>query len=111
VHLYRLVEIEQLSRDENALLNRILIDHFLQSAVRYNWRGAFLSGTRVFQLSRFFPGADLHQLFCSELVAAVLMRLGRLPRDNPTRFNPARLLRTLVRNGTYRLERRWETPR
>lgn len=108
VELYRLVEIESLSRPETALLSRILIDHFLHGALPYDLREALLSGTRVFQMTRLFPRADLHQLFCSELVAAVLMRLGRLPRGNPTRYNPARLLRTLIRNGTVRREYRWE---
>ena len=108
VHLYRLVEIDRLSQAESQLLSRILVDHFVRRSVQYDYRGAILSGTRVFQLTRLFPGADLQQLFCSELIAAVLMRLGRLPRGNPTRYNPARLLRTLVRNGTFRLHHRCE---
>ena len=111
VDLYRLVEIESLSRSESTLLSRILIDHFLADATGYDLRGALLSGTRAFQLTRLFPGADLQQLFCSELIAAVLMRLGRLPRGNPTRYNPARLLRTLVRNGTVRREYSWRGTR
>lgn len=102
VELYRLMPIDSLSSTEQALLDRILIDHFLRSAAAYDLCGALLSGTRVFQLTRLFPGADLQQLFCSELIAAVLMRLGRLTRGNPTRYSPARLLRTLVQQGTYR---------
>jgi hypothetical protein len=108
VALYRLVEIESLSKLEATLLSRILIDHFLLGSTHYDLSGALLSGTRVFQWTRLFPRADLQQLFCSELVAAVLMRLGRLPRGNPTRYNPARLLRTLVRHGTVRREYFWE---
>lgn len=102
VDLYRLVDVDTLSTAETRLLSRILIDHFVRRGVRYDFGGAVLSGTRVFQLLRMFPGADLDQLFCSEMVAAVLMRLGRMNRSNPTRFNPGRLLRTLVRNGVYR---------
>ena len=108
VDLYRLVDIEMLAASEVRLLAHILFDHFLARSVTYDLCGALLSGTRVFQLTRFFPGADFHQLFCSELVAAVLMRLGRLGRGNPTRYPPARLLRALVRNGTYRRCARWE---
>lgn len=110
VDLYRLVEIESLSRDEDRLLTRILLVHLVGTSRPYDLAGALLSGTRLFQLSRLFPGADLQQLFCSELAAAVLMRLGRLGRDNPTRFHPARLLRTLVRNGTYRRVASWQGP-
>lgn len=107
VDLYRLVPIESLSRQEDRLLSRILLDHLVAGGTPYDLTGALLSGTRVFQLTRLFPGADLRTLFCSELVAAVLMRLGRLGRGNPTRFHPARLLRTLVRNGTYRRHAAW----
>ena len=51
------------------------------------------------------PQADLNELFCSELVAAVCMRLGRMNRSNPTKFNPACLLRELVRQGTFQFHR------
>ena len=100
--IYRLTEIDSLSQVEADLLSRILLDHFVARAVRYDIGGALLSGTRVFQLLYSFPLANLDELFCSEMVAAVLMRLGRMNRDNPTRFNPGRLLRTVVRHGTYR---------
>ena len=102
VDIYRLSDIDSLSQDESRLLTHILIDHFVRRSVRYDIAGAALSGTRVIQLLRIFPIADLHELFCSELIAAVLMRLGRMNRENPTRFNPARLLRRLMRDGTYR---------
>jgi len=102
VERYRLTEISSLSSDESQLLSRILIGHFVRRGRRYDLCGALLSGTRAFQLSRLFPAADLASLFCSELVAAVLMRLNRMNHANPTRFNPARLLRELVRTGKYR---------
>ena len=95
VDLYRLSPIEKLSRDERDLLSRILIRHFVGREVTYDLGGALLSGTRL------LPSADLNELFCSELVAAVCMRLGRMNRSNPTQFNPACLLRELVRQGTF----------
>ncbi|MCA9073839.1 MAG: hypothetical protein KDA93_02310 [Planctomycetaceae bacterium] len=101
VDLYRLTDINHLSVAESLLLSRILVDHFTRREIRYDVGGALLSGTRVFQRTQLFPGADLEHLFCSELIAAVLMRLGRLNHDNPTRFNPGRLLRRLVRTGKY----------
>lgn len=102
VDIYRLADIQRLSSAESRLLTRILIDHFVRRAVSYDLGGAMLSGTRVFQLTRCFPSASLDELFCSELVAAVLMRMGRMNHANPTRFHPGRLLRELVRQGTYR---------
>ena len=101
VDIYRLTPINRLSNLESELLSAILIDHFVKAGKLYDMRGALLSGTRTFQLSRLFPGANLEELFCSEMVAAVAMRLNRMNHSNPTRFNPARLLRQLVRSGKY----------
>jgi len=101
VDIYRLTGIDRLTHSESKLLSRILIKHFLGRLVTYDTGGALLSGTRLFKRTRLFPKADLNELFCSELVAAVLMRLGRMNRANPTRYNPACLLRQLVREGTY----------
>jgi len=107
VDLYRLSDIDQLSVDESKLLNTILIRHFIFREITYDLGGALLSGTRLFKRTRLFPGADLNELFCSELVAAVLMRLGRMNRSNPTRYNPACLLRELVREGTFQFQRKY----
>ncbi len=101
VDIYRLAPIERLSSAESRLLTKILVRHFIGRQVTYDMGGALLSGTRLFKRTRLLPSADLNELFCSELVAAVLMRLGRMNRANPTRFNPACLLRQLVRQGTY----------
>lgn len=107
VDLYRLSGIETLSSAEAGLLSHILFRHFVARGVDYDLAGAVLSGTRVLSWTHLFPGADLNHLFCSELIAAVLMRLGRMARDNPSRFHPARLLRQLVRCGTYRRMASW----
>ncbi len=101
VDLYRLTSINRLSVSESQLLSAILVDNFVRNGKQYDMPGALLSGTRAFQLSRFFPGANLDELFCSELVAAVAMRLNRMNHSNPTRFHPARLMRELVRSGKY----------
>ncbi len=107
VEVYRLAPIEKLSRHETGFLSTVVARHFLSREITYDVGGALLSGTRVFQLSRLFPAADLNSLFCSELVAALLMRLNRLARDNPGRFHPARLLSELLRTGVYSLERHY----
>lgn len=101
VDLYRLSSLMSLSAAESQLLSTILVDHLVRGGIHYDLRGAIFSGTRAFQLTRLFPNADLNELFCSELVAAVAMRLQRMNHANPTRYNPARLLRELVRHGTY----------
>ncbi len=105
VDLYRLAEIQTLDAAERALLNRILIEHMVVKGIRYDMTGAILSGTRAFKFTRLFPGASLNALFCSEVIAALLMRLNRMRRDNPTKFNPASLMRELVDHGTYYLHR------
>ena len=101
VDLYRLSPIEKLSQSETELLTTILVRHFIGQRVTYDLGGALVSGSRLFKRTRLLPQADLNELFCSELVAAVCMRLGRMNRANPSRFNPACLLRELVRQGTF----------
>ncbi|MBX3442383.1 MAG: hypothetical protein KF774_08240 [Planctomyces sp.] len=101
VERYRLTDINSLSREERGLLSRILIRRFVRGERRYDLRGALRSGGRLLPFTRLFPSADLERLFCSELAAAVLMRLNRMNHSNPARYNPARLLRELVRTGKY----------
>lgn len=67
----------------------------------YDLGGAILSGTRLFKWTALMPYPDLGSLFCSELCAAALMRLQRMPLSNPSAFNPASLLRKLRRCGVY----------
>ena len=109
VDLYRLSPIDRLSALESDLLTTILVKHFIGQRVTYDLGGALLSGTRLFKRTHLLPQADLNELFCSELVAAVLMRLGRMNRANPTQFNPASLLRQVVRQGTYQFEQRFRS--
>lgn len=101
VEVYRLAPIESLSTEESGLLSEILFKHFVEPGIRYDWPHVVLAGTRVLKRTDLMPAETRDALFCSELVAAVLMRLGRLARGNPTRYSPADLLRELVRNGTY----------
>lgn len=68
----------------------------------YDYLGAGLSGTKLWQLlGLLFPRPNLDALFCSEFLAALLMRAGLMNWDNPTRYNPGRLMRTLVWTGVY----------
>jgi len=65
-----------------------------QMAKGYDSAGAFQSAIRP-------SNADLSRVFCSEVVAGALMEVGRLPLDNPGVYTPAKLIRELVRIGTY----------
>lgn len=105
VDLYRLTDINRLTQDESELLTTILVRHFVDSRKTYDMRGAALSGMRRLKATRCFPGADLEKIFCSELIAATLQRLNRMNRENPSKFNPACMMRRLVRDGVYR----WHT--
>lgn len=94
----RLAPAWQLNRYEADLLQRML-QHV--HGISYDLRGALLSGTRLFKWTDLMPYPDLGSLFCSELCAAVLMRLGRLPLSNPSAYHPAALVRKVRRCGVY----------
>lgn len=98
--LYRLSPIDELSRNESLQLTGMLLE-FVHRGLDYDLSGALISGTRALRLTRFLH-RDQETVFCSELLAAVLQRLGRMNREDPTRYSPARLLRTLIAQGTYR---------
>lgn len=105
VEFYRLTPIREFSEAEEELLARIVYRHCVAKSLHYDLSGAIISGSRILNHTRLFPAADLNSLFCSELIAAVLQRLGRLNNGNPGRYHPARLLRELVTSGVYqRLE-------
>lgn len=88
----------RLNRYEADLLSRML-RHV--HGEHYDLRGALLSGTRLFKWTSLMPYPDLESLFCSELCAALLMRLGRMPLSNPSAYHPAALVRKLRRCGVY----------
>lgn len=101
IDVYRLNEVDQLGDYEMEDLEAWLLRHFVGK--RYDYRGAAVSGTRVWSRLRwFFNGGGVESLFCSEMLALLLMRLGRLNRQNPGWFHPGRLMRSLVRTGVYR---------
>ncbi len=102
VDIYRLVSINKLQADEVLDLSRWLINDLAGRQIGYDYRGAGISGTRILsRLQWCFTRADVDKLFCSEMVAWLLMRLGRMNRENPAWFHPGRLMRQLVRTGVY----------
>lgn len=101
---YRLTDIDALDRAESARLTSMLTSYCGSDdkpPVGYDAAGACFSGLRIAPLLP-FARANLETMFCSELIAAVLQRLCRMNRCNPATCNPGRLLRRLVRQGTYR---------
>jgi len=94
----RLTQAWRLSAAEIGLLHDWLM-HVAHEP--YDLRGALVSGTRLFKWTALTPYPDLESLFCSELCAAALMRLSRMPLENPSVYNPASLVREVRRCGTY----------
>lgn len=101
VYLYRLSPINTFTASEKEIWNSVLIDYFIKNEVNYDMGGALISGTRIISRTDFLPSDALSSVFCSELIAACLMRVCRLVKGNPTRYNPSTLLRKLVKDGTY----------
>ncbi len=99
IERFRLSEHWQLTPAEHSMLKDMLLRYWM--GLPYDMRGAILSGTKVLKFVRRWREANLAKQFCSELVAAVLMRLNRMPISDPALYNPAGLIRQLRRCGTY----------
>ena len=98
VRRYRLADHWTLGSDEEDLLTAMCRRWMGRS---YDYRGALWSGTKILKWLPRLPYSDLGSLFCSELIAACLQRLGRLCVSNAGVFNPGSLVRTLVKSGVY----------
>lgn len=110
VDLYRLTLLNQLTlRDRQDLT--AMVNDCLLARLKYDTRGAVFSATKSSVLLRRVLQADLETVFCSELLAALLQRLGLLSRAYiPSHFSPGRLIRELKRTGVYRREKSWTSP-
>lgn len=85
-------------------LSQFLYDHL---GTPYDAIGAIRSGGRAFGLvESWFREEDLHSVFCSELVAAALRIAGMFSNHNASRWNPQKLLKTLVKDGVHFKPRR-----
>lgn len=89
----------------NALMNnesRRLSDFLLSEIGKpYDYEGAAICVTRWLRLCEFvYPTMD--KLFCSYYAMAALKDIRKVDQDlNPRAYNPARMIRDLVRWGTY----------
>jgi hypothetical protein len=108
VVVFRPSPIDKFTELEN-VRQTYLVRWFIKHATTYDTIGALISGTRVFKRTRLVPflakwlDVDLDSLFCSEMIAAILQRLGKMNLNNPTKYSPASLLRELVDQGTYKI--------
>lgn len=105
VAVYRLTEFDALTRHEahhlREMLGLVVGDakgH--RNPITYDTAGALTSGTRIVKRWTLWRN-QLDTLFCSELLAAVLQRLNRMCRANPSEFTPGQLMRALITAGTY----------
>lgn len=105
VDVYRLSAIDLLTVEEQTELAENAV-RFL--GIKYDTRGALISGMRIRKALRLLPERALSSVFCSEWIAAMLMRVHVMNRDNPTRYNPSSLLRQLVYTGSHGWLRRHE---
>ncbi|TWT43048.1 hypothetical protein KOR42_45080 [Thalassoglobus neptunius] len=102
VDVYRLVGIHALDAREAARLEFDLVESFVHKfQATYDMRGALISAAKTYHLLNWMPKADQQHLFCSELIAAALMRIGLLNQANPAWYNPGRLIHELLRLGKY----------
>lgn len=101
VDVWRLNAYWELSTAENTVLWQLLARHLGDQETLYDMRGAITSGTRLLCKILTWLETDLERVFCSELIAAALMRLHRMPLANATRYNPGRLLRQLYSLNVY----------
>lgn len=93
---FRPAEGWRLTNDERSALTR-LIYHQLEN--HYDLLGALRSATD-------FPAVRREQVrFCSDLVAAAYMRVGRLGLTNSKGYTPSGLAKTLVNNGNFEIAR------
>jgi len=93
--LWRLTPQWALRHERGDLLTEILIDQVVRHHDPYDLFGAALSWTRLSHLT----DASYHSFFCSALAAWGLMRVGRIPINNPRLYSPAGLIRQLRRTG------------
>lgn len=102
VAVYRLADDERLTADEIVVLHHVAT-RMVFDGLPYDLGEALLSGTRW--LRWFAPQADSHSLYCSELCARILRRLGKIDRDRSAWLSPHALQRRVVIEGAY--ERVW----
>jgi hypothetical protein len=102
VAVYRLVDDDALN-DTDRLRLEFMLANYCRRGLSYDYRGAVLSGTRVFQATSWMAWSQRESLFCSGMLTSVLMRMcpPRINRVNPRRMNPGRLLAKLLSEGTY----------
>lgn len=102
VDIYRPTPWYLLTQEEYEKAHKLLVEFLIKKGgYHYDMLGAVISGTRAFRLWPFFF-STMHEVFCSEMIAALMMRTCRLPVTKTNKFSPGRLMRKLVWNGVYK---------
>jgi hypothetical protein len=97
VEVWRVAEGRKVS---TSLMDRMAFS-FVRRGARYDLRGALRSGTRIVK-RWWMPASNAHRLFCSAAVYELLEVVGLVNQDNSAKYSPAKLMRTLREQGTYR---------
>jgi len=101
VVIYRLVSHDDMDEVATEYLQKKILFPFLQKRTPYDLRGALFSGLRVTSRLLSLLGFSREHLFCSDMIASILMRLGILELDDPDLYTPGGLMRLLVNEGIY----------
>ncbi len=103
IDVYRLVKLLTLSESDSKKLTNIFVDGFVRRGVEYDTGAAIISGTRLGIATRILGafGANHDEIFCSALIARMLMMLNRMNWADCRKYNPATLLRRLLKTGVY----------
>ncbi len=100
VWLYRPTLDYRIDPEQSERLTLFLLRHL---GDQYDYAQAGLSASILARRAWWFSQGNLHSLFCSELWAAALEQIRLLELANPSKFSPARLVRSLLELGSYRL--------
>lgn len=100
VDVWRLNPYWDFTEVESLYLWDHLRRHFRRQT-KYELRGRLTMRSRFLRRCLSWLRADSQIVFSAEFVAAILMRVFRLPLDNATRYSPASLLRRLCTLNFY----------
>ncbi|TWT63180.1 hypothetical protein [Rubinisphaera italica] len=100
IEIFRLTDPTLITEEDRKYFVLKMADYLVEQ-VPYDMCGAIISGLRVTSRLLHCLGCDREHLFCSDMIAGLLMRIGLMGLSDPDHFTPAGLLRYLVNRGLY----------
>jgi len=97
--VWRLVPEKKLSCDKRQTLRNFAME-YLKRGVSYNTAGAMISATK-WSAFGWIP-SNRYAVFCSQLIHQALETIGVVAPENSSKYNPARLIRKLRYEESYR---------